>query len=92
MVGRAFSGSIRTTSSNGKADDDVLAVIIKRPMAVTGRNGSLEMMLHRRLVKMFDKRGDDSTIMDDSVLIGFLVRGRWIHAVRILEGGCVCYK
>ena len=42
-------------------------------MAVTGRNGSLEMMLHRRLGKKMDVRGDDSTVLNDSVLIGEFV-------------------
>ena len=42
-------------------------------MAVTGRNGSLEMMLHRRLVKKMVIRGDDSTVLNDSVLIGGFV-------------------
>ena len=42
-------------------------------MAVTGRNESLEMMLHRRLVKKMVIRGDDSTVLNDSVLVGGFV-------------------
>ena len=48
-------------------------LIVQCPMAVTGRNGSLEMMLHRRLVKKMVIRGDDSTVLNDSVLIGGFV-------------------
>ena len=35
-------------------------------MAMTGRNGSLEMMFYRRLVKKMDIRGDVSTALNDS--------------------------
>ncbi len=49
-------------------------------MALTGPNGSLEMMLHRRMAnKTRDPRGDDSTVMNDSVLIGFLDEGRSVE-------------
>ena len=58
----------------------MMAVIVERPMALTGYNGSLEMMLHRRLVKKKDPRGDDSTAMDDSVLVGFLGEGGCGHS------------
>ena len=67
LVGRAVGYSNYDSSESVN-----LAVIVKRPMALTGRNGSLEMMLHRRLVKASDKRGDDSTVLNDSVLVGFL--------------------
>ena len=40
---------------------------------MTGRNGSSEMMLHRRPGKKMDIRGDDSTVLNDSVLVGGLV-------------------
>ena len=60
-----------------KESPDVLSVVVERPMAVTGYNGSLEMMLHRRLTKKQDPRGDDSTVMNDSILIGFVQEGGW---------------
>lgn len=77
LVGRATASSYHSshTSSEGM---DVFTVVVQRPMALTGPNGSLEMMLHRRLeYKTRDPRGDDDTVMDDSVLIGFLEEGEW---------------
>ena len=65
-------GRVLTDSGGG----DVLVVVIQRPMAGTIHDGSLEMMLHRRLEKEHDQRGDDSTVMDDSVLLGFLRSGK----------------
>ena len=75
MIGRATanSGHSSHTSSEGV---DVFTVVVQRPMALMGPNRSLEMMLHRRFVnKTRDPRGDDNTIMNDSVLIGFLEEG-----------------
>ena len=47
-------------------------------MAVTSCNGlTLEMMLHRRLVKKMNIRGDISTIFNDVVLVGFVGQGGW---------------
>lgn len=85
LVGRALGVSTASTrdhtlllsSPSAVVRGDALAVIVQRPMAVTGRSGSLEMMLHRKLVKKMDPRGDDSTVLNDSVLIGFVGQGGW---------------
>ena len=78
LVGRTLGVSTYNDhTSSSVVGDDVLAVIVQRPMAVTGRNGSLEMMLHRRLAKNKDPRGDDSTVLSDSVLVGFVGQGGW---------------
>ena len=57
--------------------DKVFTLLVERPMALTGRNGSLEMMLHRRIERLTDRRGNDNTVVNDSVMIGFLGEGRW---------------
>ena len=80
LVGRATAGSSHT-GHTPQEGSDVLTVVVQRPMALTGRNGSLEMMLHRRLVKKKDPRGDDNTTMNDSVLIGFLGEGGWSYTL-----------
>ena len=81
LVGRALGVSASNDHTlsplhSSVVGGDALAMIVQRPMAVTSRqNGSLEMMLHRRLAKKMDPRGDDSTILNDSVLIGFVGQG-----------------
>ena len=85
LVGRALGVSATSdhtpspspSHSSAVIGGDTLAVIVQRPMAVTGHNGSLKMMLHRRLVKRMDVRGDDSTVLNDSVLVGFVGQGGW---------------
>lgn len=81
LVGRATAtaSSYHSSSSHTSSDRaDVFTVVVQRPMALMGPNGSLEMMLHRRFEnKTRDPRGDDDTVMNDSVLIGFLEEGEW---------------
>lgn len=80
MVGRAIASSFppgHTPNQTPNEETDVLAVIVERPMALTGLNGSVEMMLHRRISKKEDPRGNDTTVMNDSILVGFLGEGGW---------------
>ena len=74
LVGRTLARPAQFDHTPNEGGD-VLAVVVERPMALTGSNGSLEMVLHRRLKKKQDPRGDDFTVMNDSLLIGFLGEG-----------------
>ena len=51
-------------------DQTKLAFIVKRPVGVTSPEaGSLEALLHRRIINYSDPRGDDDTILTDSLFV-----------------------
>ncbi|XP_065833853.1 epididymis-specific alpha-mannosidase-like isoform X2 [Oscarella lobularis] len=47
----------------------VVTWIVKRPVAVFAVNGSISIMLHRRLESLFDRRGNDASVMSDISLL-----------------------
>ena len=75
LVGRATTSS--THSDHILESDKVFTLLVERPMALTGHNESLEVTLHRRIERLTDRRGNDNTVVNDLVLIGFLGEGRW---------------
>ena len=47
-----------------------LVIATKRPMAVTATRGKMELLTHRRLSMLDDPRGNDDSIVNDTMLVG----------------------
>ncbi|KAL5497387.1 hypothetical protein EMCRGX_G013852 [Ephydatia muelleri] len=60
---------------DGASPQTTFSVLARRPMGVAAHGGIMEIMLHRRLPILFDPRGDDDSVMTDSVLLGFVSSG-----------------
>jgi lysosomal alpha-mannosidase len=68
LVGRA----VFSLDNRGGGSSTDLAVITQRPVALSSDAHSVDLMLHRRIKLLFDARGDDSSVMDDPILLGFI--------------------
>ncbi|XP_019863647.1 PREDICTED: epididymis-specific alpha-mannosidase-like isoform X2 [Amphimedon queenslandica] len=64
LVGRAH------LRDNG--DNKAFVIATKRPMGVTANEGRMELLTHRRLQMLDDPRGDDTSIINDTMLLGLI--------------------